>query len=1242
MKKILITLFATILLASGCTKETDSPISEDIQSGGIIRVNLSVPVNQDTKTSLGDKNGSSYPVLWGASDVITLNGVEATSFTRGNGNTTATATFRLALLSSPYNFLYCGVPGQSNQVSFPTTQSYISGGFDPAAMPMYASLASRSDNVTFSHVGALLKFSFTGNKKIDSVTLTATDGTKSLSGNFTIGATAGILNGTLTPASGGASLIYSFGGHKQLSDEPFVFYIAIPAGTYEGGITLDVVDNSSGHMTVTVMDSDATKTITAGRVREFENVVYSPDKVTNLKQIYNEATFLQFVDAVAAGNKTLNARLTQNASTLNLSSIASSLAPIEDYKGVFDGNGKTISGLTKPLFADLMGVVKNLTLNSTIEATDAEDLNWGIFAKRVIPSTEIDDIAGLQNCTALGSITWTPSSIVENNCQIGGLVGNNKGGSITGCTNQATVTFANNGVNNSGESSIGGVVGRSQKGGDLKTQGDISNCTNIGTVVCDANFDSNIYIGGVLGFQVEKAESIRGCTNSGTVKATENASTTKRLHIGGVIGLGKGAMESCSNLSDGVVTTEACNVGGYVCQGGVVGRMTNPSDTYTGLSNAGTLNVEAVGSNNAYIGGVVGLCNEGAAVTDFTNTGTVNCTASHKGEMYMGGIAGCSGVLSGTNTGNINVSGLVGREGKKICVGGVVGQNADVVTAHNEGDVILTSGSQTNHDTFIGGIVGRATANVTSCTNSGLVSNASPQKKSGQYVEMGGIVGYSVSPAIISNCENTGEVINTANSAGYIYIGGIMGEGENDLTSCENSGAVSNSGVASTELCLGGVAGVANGIVFDSCQNEGELSVTEESGGIRVGGIAGKIIGTMASGFNDCDNDGNISIANEGSNTSQDHITVGGIAGRGSAQVLYYSCTNNGYIRLDMSGTSNKAGVRAGGIFGDNVDKDNDCTECENKADIEVYYQTEATPLMIYVVGGIAGRMSAPVGDGQDGSEINTCTNSGDLYVISNRAVMGGIAGQMIGGRIIDCENTKEVRYRYNRSTSSSFVVVGGIAGDVWDKAEKITGCTNSGSVISKSLTGSSNRANYAGGIAGWIEDDTSCIVSGCENTGDVTCNTCSDHANGAAMAGGIIGYKESYSTDINNINRGNVLALAVKNRASAAGGTVGALHHGTLEACYNYGTIEAGEKSSAYNDSNSAYNAGRAGSIVGFYHSGVDPYEDCDGTITKCYVGGAVKSRTSGGSLITITSSNYGSNIVGIGSDPTDCFFVE
>ena len=628
-------------LAAGCAKEIAGADDflipdQDLVGQDEVTFVLNVPASPDTKTTLGAKDGSSYPVLWSVGDVITLNGTAATEFTPASGNASATAKFKVTGLATPYNFLYNGVAGQGNQVTFPANQAYVANGFDPAAMPMYASLAARTDNVTFSHVASLLKFSITGEKKIDSVTLTAVDGSMSLSGTFTIGATAGILDGSLTPASGGGAINYNFGGHIQLSDTPFVFYVAVPAGTYAGGIALEIVDNDSGHMNVTVLDGSS-NTLAAGKVFEFDNVTYIPAKANNLKQIYNAATFQEFVSAVAGGNKTLNARLTQAAASLDLSSIAGSFSSIADYKGTFDGNGKTLSGLTKPMFDDLKGVVKNLTLNSTISITST-DRYWGIFANSITPSLEVDDVPGLQNCTASGSITWTPSEAIGSYMALGGLVGNNWGGSISGCTNNAAVTFANNSITHTNQPAVGGVVGRTQKGGDLKTQGDISNCTNNGTVTVAAQFSQGAYIGGVLGYQVEKAETMSGCVNHGLVKVTSTFSTSGALHLAGVAGMAKGTVENCTNASDGVVTSEACSVSSYLCQGGVVGRL-NGTATYETLTNAGTLNVAALGGSTArLIGGVVGRCNEGATLDGVTNSGNINYTAEDTHDTYIGGV----------------------------------------------------------------------------------------------------------------------------------------------------------------------------------------------------------------------------------------------------------------------------------------------------------------------------------------------------------------------------------------------------------------------------------------------------------------------------------------------------------------------------------------------------------------------------------------------------------------------------
>ena len=1464
MKKIYkyISLVALAAVSAGCVKELVNP--EDLLTdsnkqelvNGELTVQLAVPASANTKTVLGVKTGDTYPVYWSQDDVITLNGTAATEFTPADDNKTATAKFKLASLAAPYNFLYGGVSGTSNQVSFPSTQNYVAGSFDPAAMPMYASVKSVKENVTFSYVASLLKFSFTGTNQISTINISA--GEQALAGNFTIGTTDGVLDGTLTSGVGNSNLVYNFGGDKQLSQTPFVFYVAIPAGTYTEGITLEILDNDSGYMRVKVMNTEESNTIEAGKVREFENVVYTPTKELNLIQINSEATLQQFATRVAAGETTLNARVIADFS------VSSSWTPVEDYKGIFEGNSKTISGLDQPLFNVLGGVVKNLTLNSNITATDADDRNWGMFAKQLYPSVEVDDVAGLQNCIAQGSLTYTPASALAKDCQIAGLVGNNHGGAVSNCTNEATVTVGDNGESNASQASVGPVVGRTQKGGDLSAQGDISNCTNNGTVVCNAQLSENVYIGGVLGYQVEKKEYISGCVNSGIVKLGSTFSTTKAIQLGGVIGMGKGIIENCTNGTDGVVTSEnGCTGGTYICQGGVVGRLNNDADrVYSGLTNAGDINAAAAGAaSGTYIGGMVGRCDEGALISDCTNTGgtleysgvnstsplhvggivgqskaevssctnatavivsgeynlsssgkylsiggivgrqaadvelsnntntaavtysgtgtgytalggvvgycdgpingggnsgTVSFTgynnnqnipiggvvartpsgkegeritgvtnsgtliinapsqtkkefyigavvghcqsgdisATNTGKveivkfkcttLYLGGVAGynLAGNLTATNSGNMQIAGLtcsynfmaggvaarangeitatnngnielaevsVTGDSKNIYVGGAIGEHdSGSLTATNNGSLTISDAcSVTAGDILAGGVVGYALAPLRGCTNTGTVSNGGSISKKDKYLDIGGVVGYNNGDAPLTNCRNTGDVINTGNaSSGYLCVGGVSGETSQEITESSNTGNVSNSGVSgnSKPTSVGGIVGTGYSYNLTSCYSKvGKISNTSASKGVRVGGIIGYWNKTEHTLATNCVNESEIYIFNEVEVSTDDQVSVGGITGKG-AHITFTSCENKGYIKVEMDGSTNLGGVKAGGIFGDNKVSNqnvNDCYNCINSNDIDTYYRyTGGYPsIKPYSVGGIAGRVYPATTDGETTGTIENCTNSGYLYSEANQSVLGGIVAQLEEGQILNCTNTNTVHQRYNKSMKTN-IPVGGIVGNAWGKATLISGCKNSGSVIAKTNPSNMRIGNYIGGIIGWAEEK--CEVSDCENTGSVTSNPCADKVEDAACAGGIIGLKQSVTTDRNNINRGNVTAMCVKNRAAAAGGIIGIMQYGTIEACYNYGNIEAGEKSSQWGDAIGTYKKGVAGSLVGYYKNEENtPYYACEGTITKCYVGGTVQGTHTSGEVVTITAENFGGNIVGWGDDPTDCFFA-
>lgn len=1121
MKKLYIAFIALAALAAGCAKETGiQEEQEQVLSSEEITVVLSVPESPETRTALGAKDGSSYPVTWSAGDgaYLFLNGTAAYESNK-DSDTQYTAKFKPASLSV-YNFLYRGDAGHDNQVTIPSAQAYYADNFDAAAMPMYAASASRNSSFTFSHLCSLLKFSITGEKKIDSVTLTAADGNQSLSGTFTIGKTgAGLLNGTLTPASGGGSINYNFGGHIQLSETPFVFYVAIPAGTYEGGITLNIVDNASGHMTATVMNTNATKTIAAGKVREFNNIVYVPDKEQNLHQIYDTDTFLSFVSAVAGGKKTLNARLTQNAATLDLSSIASSFTSIEGYKGTFDGNGKTISfgtsTATQPLFNELRGVVKNLTVTAKIAETDVEEYEVGIIARSVRPSNEIDDIAGLQNCTANGSVTYTPSDAVSGNACIGGLVGNNRGGTITGCTNNATVTFANNGSStvHAMQPSIGGVLGRTQKGGDLSTQGDISNCTNAGTVVCGAKFSQGIYLGGVLGYQVEKAESISGCTNSGLVKATADCSTTGPLQIGGVIGMGKGSIESCSNLAAGVVTTEACSVGTYLCQGGVIGRMNATSGTYSGLSNAGTVNVAATGaSTQRHIGGVAGRCNEGAAITEFTNSGNINYTAVDANETWIGGVVACStnhALTSCTSTGGtLTYSGETTHG--NLYVGGIVGYSTDDITSCSNAMTINVTGTMScDNNTYkgFGGVVGHmsgANIAVTNCTNSGAINYGQTITDEGQtYVgglvgvltkgeisgggnsgtftfsgqntkrspSIGGVVGRVMSNdtesgyALSNNVTNSGAIVLNSSVSGsqYLFVGGLVGQHAAGNIYGTNSGSITVTEVHESMMALGGLVGLlAGGSIVSGSANTaaGDIALNGWTSGYHsyIGGIVGEISSgstpTASSGgtVTGATNAGDITMGS-GCVVPRNNY-IGGIAGYAGNTIS--SCSNSGNIVNNYTKTAKSYTTAFGGVVGYGAAALTSCSNSGNVTNNGATYDDEIN------IAGVVGIL--------DGADLTSCYNEG---TVSNTATsgtsskqdmqLGGVIGNNKGGNTItSCYNTGEI----TNSGAGAKISMGGIAG--WSSASTTytSTCYNTGN-LTNTGTGSSNPGLCMGGLLG-------------------------------------------------------------------------------------------------------------------------------------------------------------------------------
>lgn len=209
------------------------------------------------------------------------------------------------------------------------------------------------------------------------------------------------------------------------------------------------------------------------------------------------------------------------------------------YTGTFDGNGKTITGLTVTgsykyagLFGDIdeNGTVKNVVLEDVQITSDNSSGSVGGVAG--------DSWGTIENCSVSGSVSGTTFA--------GGVVGSQWGGSITGCNSSATVK---------GVAYAGGIAGYTNGGASL------TGCYATGSVSVENNTTSAAYAGGVVGNN-GSSSTLKACYAWGSV--TGSGSGT--VYVGGVTGSNDlGTLTACYHAK-GTVS----GPGGAT--GGVAGR----------------------------------------------------------------------------------------------------------------------------------------------------------------------------------------------------------------------------------------------------------------------------------------------------------------------------------------------------------------------------------------------------------------------------------------------------------------------------------------------------------------------------------------------------------------------------------------------------------------------------------------------------------------------------------------------
>ena len=254
--------------------------------------------------------------------------------------------------------------------------------------------------------------------------------------------------------------------------------------------------------------------------------------ITLNKKTYTASTadeLMEWAEAVQT-DPTLN--ITLNA---DITLTGEEWTPISDYAGTFDGNNKTITGLTINqsttdnigLFASIAesGTVKNLTLKDV-------DITAGSYAGAIAGENR----GTIENCSVSGSVTSS-----SNNSFVGGITGWNYRGTITDCHSSATVE---------GKSYVGGIAGQSNA--------TITACYFTGSVTATKNNTTgHSFAGGVVGYN--NGAVLTACYVTGSVSGEGD-------FVGGVTGdNASGTLTACYHATGTVNGPDGAT-------GGVVGR----------------------------------------------------------------------------------------------------------------------------------------------------------------------------------------------------------------------------------------------------------------------------------------------------------------------------------------------------------------------------------------------------------------------------------------------------------------------------------------------------------------------------------------------------------------------------------------------------------------------------------------------------------------------------------------------
>ena len=907
------------------------------------------------------------------------------------------------------------------------------------------------------------------------------------------------------------------------------------------------------------------------------------------------------------------------------------------FKGTFDGNNKTISGIYinvtvndlynkryQGLFGYSEGTIKNVRLaNGSIKGSGGYvggicGFNTGTIEKCINET----DISVSFSGGAVGGICGSNTRLIRNCYNTGDMIG--QGGWIGGIC-------GSDGGDASGLSSVEycystGRISSATKSSDISAGGVIGSGTK--AVNCYYNKDHG-NIGGIEGRDISGMaegktmeelcgdlaslgfdETVWAKGTAGPLTVTSGNNAIKECTLPSLIGVGEAK----------TVTIEYYDFGFYD------NDYNYSSDWQSYISITTAEELQAIGSNNTALSGNYVMKNDitlPEGENNFTAIGT-------KSDPFKGRFSGGDHTVSGIN---INVSsGYQGLFGAS--------DNGSIIKNVTVADSSISGGS------YVGGICGNAYM-VENCTNYADVNASS--------MYAGGICG---SGETIINCVNGGNV-NAVN----LCTGGIAGRNENTTRNCYNIGKI---GSEKSGGAIGGICGRSVSGSLANCYNTGEVIGNSNA---TIGGICGS---DMAQTTESCYNIGKVSSTSAKS---------GSISGKGAVKDrCYYSidfCKLGAVAGSDVAGSAE--GKTTAWLCGDLTALGYDDTVWE-KGSIGTFTVTSGNfGIQEYTLPSLKGVGTAQtvklnvynfgVGGNDDWQTYTPITTAAELQAINtDTTTLSGNYVLMKDINVADetgkTENnwTPIGKHDYNLADPYELTFKGKFSGDGHvvsginiNKPNEsdlgLFGYNYNGVIKNVGVTDGSIRGYaYIGGICGTNGYNTNAAVENCFNGLNIE-TIINDNGHFESGTGGICG---SNSGTINKCYNTGYIA-----GNSYLGGICGYTNtNGTLSNCYNIGNIECNEYIESMTENvggvcgtclGSMENCYNAGTLIGFYDlcsGSICGSFGLDGSAANCYYGkelcffgGIGISDTTGAEgvsteqLCKITELNFDSDVWANGS---------